>query len=146
MKSLITKNTRQTLAILIVMQMRRWDSRRIAWWSTSWASLEATGCCHRASACIVLPWWLPWLMSLVKSTKQYQTTIFSLSTYGRLKPKAMRISGPEADPLLSSSMQQDSFKCETLRLELKSLATFLLIKRCERTKIEKGSKLSRSLL
>jgi hypothetical protein len=33
------------------------------------ASLEATGRCRRASACVVLPWWLPWLTILNKTHK-----------------------------------------------------------------------------
>ena len=41
-------------------------------------------------------------------------------------------------------MQQASFKCETPRLKLKSSRTFLAIKRCERTKIGKVIKQSRS--
>ena len=59
------------------------------------------------------------------------------------KPKVVRISYPKLDPLLSSSMRQDSFKYIT-RLELKSWQTFLAIKRCERTKIGKVIKRSRS--
>ena len=46
----------ESLAISIAMRMRRYDARRIARWSTSQASLGATGCHHRASACAVLPW------------------------------------------------------------------------------------------
>ena len=42
------------------------------------------------------------------------------------------------DPLLSSSNQQASFKSEMPRLELKSWQTFLSIKRCQRTKIQKA--------
>jgi hypothetical protein len=41
---------------------------------------------------------------------------------------------PKTDPLLSSSMRQASFKCETPRLELKSSQSFLAIKRCQGTK------------
>jgi hypothetical protein len=41
---------------------------------------------------------------------------------------------PQMDPLLSSLMQQASFKCETTRLELKSSQSFLVIKRCQQTK------------
>ena len=43
-----------------------------------------------------------------------------------------------------SSMRQASFKCETPRLKLKSSRTILAIKRCERTKIGKVIKQSRS--
>jgi hypothetical protein len=41
-------------------------------------------------------------------------------------------------------MRQALFKCETPRLKLKSLRTFLAIKRCERKKIGKVIKQSRS--
>ena len=49
----------------------------------------------------------------------------------------MIISYPKTDPLLSSSMQQASCKCEASRLELESSATFLAIKHCQRTNLEK---------
>jgi len=49
-KSTMTKNEGKLLAILITMRMRRYDGGRIARWSTSWASLEATECCHPVSA------------------------------------------------------------------------------------------------
>ncbi len=58
------KNAGKTLAILIAMGMQQFNAGRIAQWSTSRASLEATGCCHWESACVVLPWWLPWLTIL----------------------------------------------------------------------------------
>ena len=41
---------------------------------------------------------------------------------------------PKTDPLLSSSMQQASCKCETPWLELESSAKFLSIKYCQWTK------------
>jgi len=41
-------------------------------------------------------------------------------------------------------MLQASFKCETPRLELKSWRTFLAMKRCQRTKIQKVIKLAQS--
>jgi len=49
-ESATTKNAGESLVILIAMQMWRCDAGRIARWSTSRASLEATGCRHRASA------------------------------------------------------------------------------------------------
>ena len=115
-------------------------------WSTSWASLEATGCRHWASASIASPWWLRWLTILVKNTQHWQKTIFRNLTYGRLRPKATRTLYPKSDRLLSSLMQQASFKCETPQLELKSSQTFLCIKRCERTKSQKVIKQLRILL
>ncbi len=53
------KNAGKSLAIFIAMRMRRCNAGHIAQWSTSMASLEATGCHHWASACAVLPWQLP---------------------------------------------------------------------------------------
>ncbi len=50
-----TKNSDESLAISMAMAMQRYDARRITRWSTSRASLEATGCRHQASACAVLP-------------------------------------------------------------------------------------------
>jgi hypothetical protein len=38
-----TKNADESLAISMAMAMQRYDARRIARWSTSRASLEATG-------------------------------------------------------------------------------------------------------
>jgi hypothetical protein len=53
---------------------------------------------------------------------------------------------PKTDPLplLSSLMQQALCKYEAPRLELKSLAKFLAIKRCQRTKFGKVIKLAQS--
>ena len=51
---------------------------------------------------------------------------------------------PKTDPLLSSSMQQASCKCETPRFELKISLKFLPIKRCQRTKFGKVIKLTQS--
>jgi len=55
------KNADKLLAISMAMAMQRYDARRIARWSTFRASLEATGCRHRESACAVLPRRPPWL-------------------------------------------------------------------------------------
>ena len=53
---------------------------------------------------------------------------------------------PKMDSLISSSMHQASFKCETTRSELKSLWCFLAIKRYQQTKSKKVIKQSRSLI
>jgi hypothetical protein len=63
------KNAGESLAILIAMAMQRCDVGRIAQWSTSRASLKATGCCHRSSACAVLPWRLSWSTNLNETHK-----------------------------------------------------------------------------
>ena len=51
---------------------------------------------------------------------------------------------PKTNPLLSSLMRWPWCKCEMPRLELESSATFLAIKRCQRTKFGKVIKLARS--
>ena len=62
-ESMATKNAGKSPAILIAVAMQRYDAGRIAHWSTSRASLEATGCRHRSSACAVLPRRPPWSMN-----------------------------------------------------------------------------------
>ena len=42
-----TKHAGESLAILIAMRVRRYDTGRIARWIISGASLKATGCCLR---------------------------------------------------------------------------------------------------
>ncbi len=64
-----TKNADESLAILMAMAMQRYDARHIARWSTSRASLEATGCRHRARACAVLPQQWPWSTNSNKTHK-----------------------------------------------------------------------------
>jgi hypothetical protein len=63
------KNEGKSLANSIAMQTRRYDAGHIAQWSTSRASLEATECHHRASACAVLPRRPPWSTNLLKQHK-----------------------------------------------------------------------------
>ncbi len=41
------------LVVLMAMAMQQYNAMRIAQWSTSRATLEATRCCHWASACTV---------------------------------------------------------------------------------------------
>ncbi len=53
-ESTTTKNAGESLAI-----MQRYNVGRVARWSTSRASPEATGCCHWSSGYIVLPWQPP---------------------------------------------------------------------------------------
>ena len=45
----LQKKAGKATTILIAMRMRQYDVGRIAQWSTSGASLKATGCRHRAS-------------------------------------------------------------------------------------------------
>jgi hypothetical protein len=60
----------KVLVILItIMRMRQYDAGRIAQWSTSRASLEATGCRHRASVCAVSPQQPPWSTNTLKTHK-----------------------------------------------------------------------------
>jgi hypothetical protein len=71
-KSTATKNTRQTLAILMAMQIRRCNAGRIAQWSASVASCKATTYRHWVSAHAILPWQLPWL-TISNETKKTLT-------------------------------------------------------------------------
>ena len=64
-----TKNAGKLTMISMAMAMQRYDAGRIARWSTSRASLEATGCRHRASACAALAQWPPWSTSSNKTHK-----------------------------------------------------------------------------
>jgi len=76
-KSTATKNAGELMAISIAMAMQWYDAGRIAQWITSGASLEATGCSHRASACALLPRRPPWLTNSLKQHKTLKKTIFS---------------------------------------------------------------------
>jgi len=53
----------------MAMAMQQYDARRIALWSTSRASLEATGCRHPESACAVLPRRPSWSTNPLKQQK-----------------------------------------------------------------------------
>ena len=79
-KSATTKNAGKLLAISIAMRMQRYDAGCIAQYSTSRTSLGATGCCHRASACAVLPQRLPWSMNSNKTHKTLTKHNFYLAT------------------------------------------------------------------
>ncbi len=75
----------------------------------------------------------------VETTQNTNKTKLLASNYGTFRALVffVRISYLKTDPLLRSSMQRVSFKCETLRLELKSSRSFLAIKHCQRTKLKK---------
>jgi hypothetical protein len=64
-----TKNAGKLTTISMAMAMQRYNVGRIARWSTSRASLEATECRHRASACAVLSRRPPWSKNLNKTHK-----------------------------------------------------------------------------
>ena len=125
---------------LVAMQIRRCDAWRIAQWGTSWASLEATGCRHRASACTTLLPRPPWSTNSLQNTKHQQKTIFSSPTYGLLQTKAkshgdvVPQNGPSTQLIDATSCVEKgdtTIGAEGLR------ATFLSIKHCQRTKVGK---------
>jgi len=64
-----SKNAGKLLAILIAMAMQRYDTGHIDQWSTSGASLEATGCHHWPIAWVVLPRRPPWSTNLNETHK-----------------------------------------------------------------------------
>jgi hypothetical protein len=70
------KNAAESMAILIAMAMQWYDAGRIARWITSGASLEATGCSHRASACAVSPQRPPWPTNSLKQHKKLTKNYF----------------------------------------------------------------------
>jgi hypothetical protein len=81
-----------------------------------------------------LPRRLQWSTNLNETHKTLTNNYFQLSTMVHFDHwLLLRMSGHETDPLLSSSMQQALFKCETPQLELKSLRAFLAVERCQRT-------------
>ena len=74
----------------------------------------------------------------VETTQKTNKTQLLASNYGTFWLLLFkRISYPEMDPLLSSSMQRASFKCATAQLERKSSRTFLTIKCCQGKKSKK---------
>jgi hypothetical protein len=75
------KNEGKSLVILIAMAMQQHGAGRISRWSTSRASLEATGCRHQASACSVLPRWSPWSTKFVETTQNTNKTQLLASNY-----------------------------------------------------------------
>ena len=54
------KNGLASQAILKAMRIRQYDAEHIAQYDRSKATLDATGCCHRASICPVLARRTPW--------------------------------------------------------------------------------------
>ena len=63
-KSTATNYAGESMAISIAIAMQRYNVGCISRWSTSGASLEATGCHHHSSACVVSPRQPPWSKNL----------------------------------------------------------------------------------
>ena len=63
------KNAGKSTTISMAMAMQGYNAGRITRWGTSRASLEATGCRHRASACAVSPQRPPWSTNSNKTHK-----------------------------------------------------------------------------
>jgi hypothetical protein len=81
-KSTTTKNAGESLAISIAVQLRRYNAGCIAQWSTSRASLEATGCRHWASACAVFFPAAAMVDEFVEKTQNTNKTQLLASNYG----------------------------------------------------------------
>ncbi len=79
-ESTTMKNAGKVLVISVIIRMRRYDAGHIARWSTSQASLEATVCCHRASACAISPQQLPWSTNTLKTHKTLTKNYVKLAT------------------------------------------------------------------
>ncbi len=142
MKSMMTKNTCQTLAILKAMHIRWCNAGCIVRWSASVASCEATRCRHWASAHAVLPRRSPWSTISKRNTNKTQLLPSVLTADGQ--KKAIK-SQPARDPLLTPSAQLAPTLTLVPLVKLKTLATFWPIKRSKWTKIWKVIKLERSL-
>jgi hypothetical protein len=69
-ESTTTTKLGELLEISIAMVMQQYDAGRIARWSTSRASLEATGCRHRSSVCAVSSKPPPWSKNSNETHKQ----------------------------------------------------------------------------
>ena len=136
-KSMRTNNTCETLAISNTIQMWWCTAGCIAQWSTSRASLEATVCRHWASACASLPRRPPWLTNLLKYTKHLQNTtlisnyctFYSQTQCNFWDPKQTFYSAHQDNKLRENVRQHD--------LSWRASQTFLSIKHCQQTKIQK---------
>ena len=84
-KSTTTKNAGESLAVSIAMAMQQYNVGCIARWSTSRASLKATGCRHWSSACTALPWRPPWTTNLNETHKTLTKLQLSSSNYGTFR-------------------------------------------------------------
>ena len=71
-----TQNAGKATTISMAMAMQRYNVGRIARWSTSRATLKATGCSHRASAYAVLPRRPPWSTNSLKQHKTLTKNYF----------------------------------------------------------------------
>ena len=101
---------------------------------------------HRPMEHIRVYTWSHWMITssaaMVKefksNTQNTNKTQLLASNYGTFRSLVVCENfNPKTDPLCSSSMRQASCNCETSRLELKSSAKFLAIKRCLQTKLWK---------
>ncbi len=89
-KTTMTKNTSKSLLILITTRIWWYNAGHISQWGTYRASLEATGCHHRASACAVLPRRRSWLTILTANTKILTKHNFLLATHGTINAHKSR--------------------------------------------------------
>ena len=72
-----TKNAGKSTTISMTMAMQQYDEGHIAQWSTSRASLEATGSRHWVSACAVLPQQSPWLTNSLRTQNTNKTQLLA---------------------------------------------------------------------
>jgi hypothetical protein len=75
-----TESAGKLTMILVAMVMQRYDVMRIAQWSISRASIEATGCHHQPSARIISPRRLPWSRNSNETHKTLTKHNFELAT------------------------------------------------------------------
>ncbi len=142
-KSMMTKNTRQMLAISKAMHIRWCDAGRIAWWSASVASCKATRCRHRASACAVSPRRPPWSTILKRKKNTTKTQLLSsfLTVDQHKKVSISKTQGPSTHILgVTSSPNCNHYATS----QPEQYRFFLTIKRSKQTKIRKVIKLEQS--
>ncbi len=132
-----TKNTRQMLANSMAMQIRRCNAGRIAQWSASMASCEATRYCHWVSVNAILPRRPPWLTILNETKKTLTKHNFYLAFSRETNAKKLNnfVTGHRPSTHVLGTITP--ILPLTLLFKLKSSATFWAIKRNTRTKIQK---------
>ncbi len=117
----MAKNTHETGAISIAMWMQRCNVGRIAQWSASVASCEATRCRHRASAHAVSPRRPPWLTMLKKKTltkhnfylafarQTDEKTLNNFETHREPSTHVLITTSPDPNPCTSSQVEAISY-------------------------------------
>ena len=127
---------RWLFAILMALAIHRCNTKHIARWRTSWATLEAIGRCHRATICTVLPRRPPGSSILAHTTK-----VVAAKTAPRLAAKKAQ-NGPSTHVIDAASFVK-LWHCTIGAEELSYFSSFYQTE--QRTQIGKLTKQLRSL-